>query len=156
MPRPTERASEVEAGLAVLDASRRDGVDVALAEQDVVPAVQLDLAAVLRVEEEALAHRRGRGDEDAAAGAPLALVLEGDEDAVVQHPDGQSGRRCGSILPGHGSGWAGRPDQRRRRRKPTATTTTTAAATTAPMRSIRSSPSSVWVAAARRSLRPCT
>ena len=51
MPRPTERASEVEAGLAVLDASRRDGVDVALAEQDVVPAVQLDLAAATHSED---------------------------------------------------------------------------------------------------------
>src|SRR4051794_39496744 len=53
-PRGRE-ASEIQAGLAVLDTSGRDGVDVALAEQDVVLAVQLDLATVLRIEEDAVA-----------------------------------------------------------------------------------------------------
>src|SRR5690242_17425377 len=43
--------SEVEAGLAVLDACRRHRVDVALAQHDVVLGVHLDLGAVLGVEQ---------------------------------------------------------------------------------------------------------
>jgi len=87
-----------------------DGVDVALAQDDEVLAPDLDLVAVLGVEQhlvaglhrpdvragrhdlsprQALAHLcRGR-DEDAAARAPLAVRLQVHQDPVVEHLDRQ-------------------------------------------------------------------
>src|SRR5687767_15892504 len=88
-------ASEVEAG-RFLDALGRDGVHVALAQDDQVLAVHLDLVLVLGGEEhlvadlhltaaradaarlapdQPLGHLRGRRDEDAAAGATVAVLL---------------------------------------------------------------------------------
>ena len=90
-------AYEVEAGLAVLEAAGGDRVQVALAEQDVVVAADLDLGPVLRVEQHPVvdldrahvgadrdhlrpgqpaAHLRGGRDQDAGRRLPLALLLE--------------------------------------------------------------------------------
>src|SRR4051794_11929594 len=102
------RASEVEAG-GLLDPLGRDGVHVALAQDDQVLAVHLDLALVLGGEEHLvadlhLAHARADGsclapdqplgdlcggrDEDAAGRPPVAVLLaQGHQDAVVQHLD---------------------------------------------------------------------
>ena len=91
-------------------------MDVALTEQDIVLRRQLHLETLLGIEEDAvteldlphvgaggddgrprqaLAHGRCRWDEDAPSRPALALRLEGDEDPVVKHPDGQArGRRA--------------------------------------------------------------
>src|SRR6476469_1403308 len=86
---------EVEAGLTVLHARGGHGVDVTLAQQDIPLGLQLDLRAVLGVEEHAvldldltdvgtgghdgsprkpLADTGRRRDHDAAAGAPFAAL----------------------------------------------------------------------------------
>src|SRR4051812_17806322 len=114
-------ASEVEAG-GFLDPLGGDGVHVALAQDDQVLAVHLDLVLVLGGEEhlvadlhladaapdaagfaphQPLGHLGGRRDEDAAAGATVAVLLaQGHEDAVVQHLDRQLAG-CGSHVLGH-------------------------------------------------------
>src|SRR3954464_15264921 len=120
-------ASEVEAG-RFLDALGGDGVHVALAQDDQVLAVHLDLVLVLGREEHLVAdldlpavgphaaglaphqplrHLRGRRDQDAAAGAPVAVLLaERDQQAVVEHLDRES------ALPGSGGDVLGHADQR--------------------------------------------
>src|SRR4051794_8772885 len=117
------RASEVEAG-GLLDPLGRDGVHVALAQDDQVLAVHLDLVLVLGGEEhlvadlhlahagadaarlapdQPLGHLRGGRDQDAAGGPPLAVLLaERDQDAVVQHLDRQLPRGGGGDVVGHG------------------------------------------------------
>ena len=107
--------------MRALDAAGGDGVDVALAQHDVVLAADLDLVAVLGAEQhavadlgrrarsgpsaddlgphQALGHLRGGRDEDAARRAPLA-VLSRDlhQQPVVQHLDRELvvvGRRHG-------------------------------------------------------------
>src|SRR3954447_20129267 len=101
-------ALQVQAGGA-LDAAGGHGVDVALAQDQVVVPADFDLVAVVRGEQhlvadlngahvladaddlaphEPLGHLGGGGDEDAAGRAPLT-VLAGDlhEETVVQHLD---------------------------------------------------------------------
>jgi hypothetical protein len=105
--------TEVEAGLLVADPGRGDGVQVALAQDDVVAPGHLDLGAVLGVEEHAVldlhladvvadgddgaplepATECGRRrDDDAAARPALTLALDRDEHPVVQHPDREAVR----------------------------------------------------------------
>src|SRR5688500_18626077 len=86
-------------------------MQIALTHEHIRDPAHLDLGAVLRVVQDAVAgldgryvlpHRddlgpgqptadgRGGWDEDAAAGTPLALArVLAHEDTVVQHPDGQ-------------------------------------------------------------------
>ena len=102
--------SQVQPGRG-LDALGGDGVQVALAQHDVVRALHLDLVAVLGAEQhevadlggahvlaegddlgphQPLGHLRRRRDEDAALGAPLAvLVRDPHQQPVVEHLDGQ-------------------------------------------------------------------
>src|SRR4051812_40330815 len=101
---------------------------VALAQDDQVLAVHLDLVLVLGGEEHLVAdldlphvaadgarlaphqplrHLRGGGDQDAAAGAPVAVLLaERHQQAVVEHLDRES------ALPGSGGDVLGHADQR--------------------------------------------
>src|SRR3954449_3810602 len=119
--------SEVEAG-RFLDALGGDGVHVALAQDDQVLTVHLDLVLVLGGEEHLVAdldlphvsadgprltphqplrHLGGGGDQYAAAGAPVAVLLaERDQQAVVEHLDRES------ALPGSGGDVLGHADQR--------------------------------------------
>jgi len=108
LPTSLTSQSEVEAGAAFLETLGSDGVDVALAQDDVVVAPDLDLVAVLGVEEDLIAGLEradvgaggddlgsgqplghlGRGrDQDAARRPPFAVGLEPHEDAVVEHLD---------------------------------------------------------------------
>ena len=106
------KASEVEPGLLGLYARCGHRVDVALPQQDVALALQLDLGPILRVEENAitdlnlsnvltgrhhgrprkpLPHAGRRWDHESAASLTLAHVgLRRDEHAVMQHPDRQA------------------------------------------------------------------
>src|SRR3954453_14634760 len=101
-------ALEIQAG-GFLDALGGDGVHVALAQDDQVLAVHLDLVLVLRGEEHLVAHldlpgvrpdaarlappqplgdlRGGRYQDPAAGPAVAVLLAEGDQQAVVQHLD---------------------------------------------------------------------
>src|SRR5690606_12346986 len=117
MLRPGPGGPELAAGLQVEarrglgEAARGDRVHVALAQDDVVGPPDLDLVAVLRVEQHVVAdlHRphvgadgdhlaprqapgdlRGRGDEDAPLRLALPVgVVEAHEHTVVQHLDGE-------------------------------------------------------------------
>ena len=109
---------QVETGAFGVEPLRRHGVDVALAQDDVVLAPDLDLVSVLGAEQhtighfhrahvrtdrdhlgpgEALAELRSRRDEDAARGTPLAVgPVDLHEDAIGEHLDGET------IVRGHG------------------------------------------------------
>jgi len=104
--------SEVEAGLFGFHSWRRHRMDVAFPQQQVALAPQLHLCPVLRVEEHSIADLNLphvlTGRDHGGPGEPLSdagcrrnhqtgprlafagLALERDEDAVVQHPDGQA------------------------------------------------------------------
>lgn len=120
-------ALQVQAGATRLDARGGDGVHVALAEDQEIIALDLDLVSILRAEEHLVAllggadvgacaddfapHQtllllRGGGDQDAPAAAPLGFLGgHPDEDPVVEHLDGAllGGRIVGGLgLIGHG------------------------------------------------------
>ncbi len=101
---------EIETGVAVPEPLSRHGMYVALAQHHVELTVDLDLRLVLRVEQDAVVdldgshvrpdgnhpaprqttstHLSGGGDQDAPARPALALLLvDGDQHAVMEHPD---------------------------------------------------------------------
>src|SRR5918994_7338590 len=108
---PRQLRLEVEAGLAVPEPLRCDGVQIALAEQDVVVASDLDLGPVRRVEQNAVpdldgadiaaygdhpgpgeppANGGGGWDDDAGRRTPPPrLTRPCPPQPVVQHPPGQ-------------------------------------------------------------------
>ena len=105
------RGLKVEAGGGIVEAFGRDGVDVALAQDDVVAAADFDLVAVLWVEQhsiiefhrpharpcghdktprETLADLSGSGNQDAATRLAIAVdTFELDQNPIAQHLDGQ-------------------------------------------------------------------
>ena len=116
----------------------RNRVQIALAQQHVVNALQFDGTAVLRLKEHGVAHfdtshvgadgdhlrptqsatyLGGCGDDDAAAGATFTVLTSfADEDAIVQEFDGNRSIRPRSGIWSRASAAVGSGQRRRRLR----------------------------------------